>query len=551
MKKAIRYLRFSDKYQSNGSIERQELYTDQWIKNNGVELVDTFIDRGKSARTFDRPDFKKLEGFIRKHFRSVDYLLVDQLDRFSRDAGEAIKMVKTLQMEFNIQIVSVTEGITYDYTTPGSFFRTGLQLLLAEEDNINRSVKVRGGIYTAKAKEGRYIYKNPPFGYSKVGFGKERHLEINEREAEIVSLIYDSYINGVPIYKISEKARELGFNRLGNVAMQRVLSNPVYAGMQYVAPFKDYPGGLFKAQHPAIIDYVTWQNVQQKMKKVDKPKVTVSDELPLRGVLKCHCGKPLTGAPSRGRWGGYYYYYKCNKTTHLNLSARKAHEQLEQVFELMSLPSNVVKSIREECEATIDLRLKNDKLLLAEKQRELAEEEKKLFSIEEKWITNKINHDTYQKWYNIITSNKMALHAAIGRLSSNQEKVYTALYGNLELLTDLRYVYTHADTTEKQELVRLGFDNSLYYQNGVYRTPTMIEELSHNSLIMKEKGLLIYEKKRGNFEAPPLSGERGIRTPGPFTVNGFQDRRIRPLCHLSGRKIRIASGFSKGFSSYH
>ncbi len=31
-------------------------------------------------------------------------------------------------------------------------------------------------------------------------------------------------------------------------------------------------------------------------------------------------------------------------------------------------------------------------------------------------------------------------------------------------------------------------------------------------------------------------GERGIRTPGPFTVNGFQDRRNRPLCHLSGVK---------------
>ena len=28
-------------------------------------------------------------------------------------------------------------------------------------------------------------------------------------------------------------------------------------------------------------------------------------------------------------------------------------------------------------------------------------------------------------------------------------------------------------------------------------------------------------------------GEGGIRTPGPLPVNGFQDRRIRPLCHLS------------------
>ena len=32
---------------------------------------------------------------------------------------------------------------------------------------------------------------------------------------------------------------------------------------------------------------------------------------------------------------------------------------------------------------------------------------------------------------------------------------------------------------------------------------------------------------------PKNGGERGIRTPGPVTVNGFQDRRIRPLCQLS------------------
>jgi hypothetical protein len=30
-----------------------------------------------------------------------------------------------------------------------------------------------------------------------------------------------------------------------------------------------------------------------------------------------------------------------------------------------------------------------------------------------------------------------------------------------------------------------------------------------------------------------LCGERGIRTPGTLLYNGFQDHRIRPLCHLS------------------
>src|SRR6218665_1185355 len=104
MKKAIRYLRFSDRKQSNGSIERQELYTSQWLRNNEVDLVDTFIDRGYSAKTFDRPDFIKLQEFIAKHHKKVDYLIVDQLDRFSRNASEAMGYVKKLQKTYSIQI---------------------------------------------------------------------------------------------------------------------------------------------------------------------------------------------------------------------------------------------------------------------------------------------------------------------------------------------------------------------------------------------------------------------------------------------------------------
>jgi hypothetical protein len=33
-------------------------------------------------------------------------------------------------------------------------------------------------------------------------------------------------------------------------------------------------------------------------------------------------------------------------------------------------------------------------------------------------------------------------------------------------------------------------------------------------------------------------GEGGIRTPGGFHLNGFRDRHIQPLCHLSGRALK-------------
>ena len=45
-------------------------------------------------------------------------------------------------------------------------------------------------------------------------------------------------------------------------------------------------------------------------------------------------------------------------------------------------------------------------------------------------------------------------------------------------------------------------------------------------------------------------GERGIRTPGTSQFNGFQDRRNRPLCHLSsnaGAKVLLFFDMTKFF----
>lgn len=512
MKRAIRYLRFSQLGQSNGSIERQELYTDQWIKSNNVELVDTFIDRGKSAKTFDRPDFIKLQEFIAKHFKNVDYLLVDQLDRFSRNAGEAMSMVKTLQRKYGIQVVSVTEGIIFDYETPGSFFRAGLQLLLAEEDNINRSIKIRGGMYTARAKEGRFIHNSPPYGYRKQGERKERCLVVEESEAKIVRFIFDTFLRGVPSYMIKKKVYELGFDRRGNSSIERILTCPVYAGLLKVEPYKEHPGGLFPGIHEPIVDITTWQMVQSKMKKPSKIRSIIDDEIPLRGLLKCHCGNLLTGAPSRGKSGKYFYYYKCRCPKHNNISALKAHDQFSMICELMSLPERSVKDIRDGCNISLEAEVKSNKKKALEKKHELEEIEQKLFMLEEKWINNEITRETYDRWYSTYNFSTLSLKSAIERLNENVGEVFEILQKNLDLLTDMSHVYNNANTLKKREFVNMVFDTNLYYENGIYRTPTMMKVFSGNSLVMKDKRVLIYEKKRDDLTIIPSSGIAGNRT---------------------------------------
>ena len=84
------------------------------------------------------------------------------------------------------------------------------------------------------------------------------------------------------------------------IAIERVLKNPTYAGLLKVEAFKDYGGGLFDGIHEPIIDKITWMMVQEKMKRPEKTRTVIDDEIPLRGVLKCHCGNPLPGVPSKG-----------------------------------------------------------------------------------------------------------------------------------------------------------------------------------------------------------------------------------------------------------
>lgn len=59
----------------------------------------------------------------------------------------------------------------------------------------------------------------------------------------------------------------------------------------------------------------------------------------------------------------------------------------------------------------------------------------------------------------------------------------------------------------------------------------------------KNKGLRISSDFFRDIPNPSIIGGEGIRTPGLFRVNGFQDRRLRPLGHSSksgGASSRLA-----------
>jgi hypothetical protein len=96
-------------------------------------------------------------------------------------------------------------------------------------------------------------------------------------------------------------------------------------------------------------------------------------------------------------------------------------------------------------------------------------------------------------------------------------------------LGDIRHIYAKSDTLQKREFVNMVFDGNLYYQEGTYRTPTMLDMLSHNASKMEEKGIL-YIKKRDNLKDYPSKwGDRGFGTPTSRCKRGVEPAGIIAL----------------------
>ncbi len=463
MKTGIAYLRISNDRQSNHSIAGQQMMVQGWCERNDVEIVDVFKDEGFSARNFDRPDFKRLYRFIEKHHRTVDHLIVFAFDRFSRDAGEAIVAIKKLQRQFAIKVVSVSEGVTFDADDPGSFFYAGLMLLKGEDEIIRNKVRINLGIYTAKKKHGRYLGA-APFGYRNE---KDEHrkpiIVPDSQKAEIVKVIYRQFLTDVPIYLIRKQIVQLGFKLQGNSAVHRILQNPVYCGFLRVKAYREYPEELVKGIHEPIIDEPTWQQVQDRFKP-RRPHAQASTDLPLRGVLRCHCGLYLTGAASRGKGGSYYFYYKCKISGHNNTSSAKAHMQFDAILRQLRLPSQLTRAIENASFQLFEGKLKAQRQLLKLKTSDYNATLNKLRSVEEKFINDQMSYETYSHWHSDLSNHSNALKQEIDKLSSNQHTLFDRFSKQIRRLGSVLDLYRRAGLTQKHQIVKLLFNNCLTYQ---------------------------------------------------------------------------------------
>lgn len=81
--KAVIYARYSSDNQREESIDGQLRECMEYAKFNGIDVVNSYIDRALSAKTDNRPNFQRM---IKDSYKGLfDVVLVWKLDRFARN----------------------------------------------------------------------------------------------------------------------------------------------------------------------------------------------------------------------------------------------------------------------------------------------------------------------------------------------------------------------------------------------------------------------------------------------------------------------------------
>jgi site-specific DNA recombinase len=308
MRRAAIYARYSTDLQNEKSIDDQFALCHAYAAREGLIVVETFADKALSgASMIEREGLLDLMALVKK--QKVDAVIIEAIDRLSRDHGDASALHKRLTFH-GIELHAVSSGGIADSMTVGFH---GLMGQFQREEGVR---KIRRGL-AGVVRSGR-IAGGLCYGYRVVP-GKPGEREIDPEQAAIVRRIFEEYAAGRSPRDIAgdlnregiapHRARFWtastinGFRKRGS----GILLNELYVGRivwnrnekrrnpdtgrRVPRPNDPAERHIAEAPHLRIIDDELWQKVQAvrversvaHVEHVRRPANLLS------GLLKCGC----------------------------------------------------------------------------------------------------------------------------------------------------------------------------------------------------------------------------------------------------------------------
>jgi site-specific DNA recombinase len=498
---ALGYCRISDKDQSVYSIDSQKRTITEYCKRNNLNLVEIFTDEGESSYTFDRPDWEKLEAHLKKK-KDIQYLIVYDLDRFSRNLAEALVKIKELQNKYDVKVLATTDSIDTDFADPSVFMMRAFKLMMAEGELHRIRQRTKSGMHQA-ALSGRYVSR-APWGFINTRDAEGKPLLIIDEERAIaIRLIFKEYNRGKGIEEIKKIITPLGFKLSGNSAIQHILSNPLYAGLIRVPAHKGNPETIQRAVHRGIVSEGEYWSAQEKLsaKKSTRQK---NEEVPLRGVVRCHlCGNHMTAGNSKGRQK-YYWYYLC-PTHRKGFPAGDMHRKMNRILDLLSFDEETIERFKKDISENIKIHIGERSEIIARTTKYLRGVQDKISHAEEKHLLEPVSQATYNRVINKLRSQQVELERRLLELDLDEDQYWDQVKRLLPKLHDIRGTIESLDLVSQQAFIRLVFNDSYMYDGEVYRTTFLDPLFAHNALVLKEEGLLVIEQSSIKNARTPIS----------------------------------------------
>ncbi len=303
----------------------------------GWQLVETvYDDGGYSGATLDRPALQQL--LIDIQAQRIQVVVVYKVDRLTRSLGDFAKLIDVFD-QHDVAFASVTQ----QFQTTTSMGRLVLNMLLsfAQFEREVTGERIRDKIAASK-KKGWWMGGLPPIGYDI----QDRHLVINESEADVVRQIFQRYLAVGCVSTLVQELRKDGTrtkvytSRAGQTIGGRLFSrghlyhllhNPIYIG-KIVHRKEAYPGN-----HLPLIEKDLWEQTQALL-KANSQGWQSNNRLQMPFLLKGMVFDPQGNrfSPVQGRKGPRAYRYYVNQVvlqfrgTHPHQIRRIPAEPLEQ-----------------------------------------------------------------------------------------------------------------------------------------------------------------------------------------------------------------------------
>lgn len=357
MKSAYLYVRVStDEQKKKGfSLIEQEDRLVKHCETNQI-LIKGIFREDFSAKTFDRPEWKKLVKTIKKkRHLSPENILFIRWDRFSRSIEYAYQMIGVLR-NLKTQAMAIDQPI--DFNVPESIVMLAIYLSIPEAENNRRGLNTSSGLRRAR-KMGRWPSK-APIGYKNASLTDGKKMIIPKQpEAGHMIWSFKEYSKGKSTINHVRKMANLKGLKCSRNNFWKALRNPFYCGLISVPATKNEEAEMVTGIHEPLISQQLFQEVQQIMLRRNSRnpfKNKIKPVFVLRGFLKCpYCDRRLTASISSGKRAKYRYYHcmtsKCKgriRADHLDteyetfLKGVILKPEIKDLFELVLEDENIV-----------------------------------------------------------------------------------------------------------------------------------------------------------------------------------------------------------------